>query len=788
MNQRLLRPRASGFDPRSISGLALWLDAADTQSLYTTDAGPVTPVTAPTEISGCVGWWDASDASSITQSGGLVSQWNDKSGQGNHATASGTARPTLVSNALNGRSVVSFDGADDVMEAAISSGYTAATVFVVLRADAAGGGSLGRVMTRGASTLFFDGANAALRYNPPFAGATGNGGQRTANSSVALGAWSLSSFTWSGGLDVSTAITPRLSGASSSAGLTGTGDSVSSTGISTLAIGNRSVADGNDRGWNGRIAELIFFNASLSTANIARVEAYLAAKWGISGVHAQATATNDPVGYWRDKSGNGGIASQSTGSNRPTRGVINSRSSVTFTAANNTALRTTLNSTIGASKGPYTVVVIGNVTATANDKVLIGSIATGNFDTGVYANSSGGVAGLLVYTTGGILTNVSANSSPVGTPFVAALTKDSAIFEWWGNGARVERRSIGTTNNALSKLLESIGGSLNGSGVIDPVRAYSGNVCEILAYQRVLSSSQIIALSRYASQKWGAPFLSYPLVSNPDAQDWVNRVYQNGGTVSSTTASAVNQFCNDIDGAGIRDRFYRLNLFCGTADASLIAVRTPLYRGQSLGGTQFGSAIDANVNFAITDYAETGASGGLLGDGTSKYLSTGLTPAAIPEIATGHLSAYIPSPTPGSTRSLLGAASGSQQFQLTHRLTGGNQVQVRATWGGTSSSDVTFGAGVTTLPGGLWTITRTSSTALTKYNNATSKATGTTSTTPETHTNGWFVHASNSAGTAVTFANHRILSYSIGASMTAQQVSDYNAAIQAFQTALSRNV
>jgi hypothetical protein len=279
-----------------------------------------------------------------------------------------------------------------------------------------------------------------------------------------------------------------------------------------------------------------------------------------------------------------------------------------------------------------------------------------------------------------------------------------------------------------------------------------------------------------------------PQVSNADAQDWLNRVYDNGGTVSATTASAVNTFCNAIDAAGIRDRFYRLNLFCGNSDASLIAVRTPLYRSQVPGGTQFGNTLDTNVNFAITDYAETGASGGLLGDGTSKYLSTGLTPAAMPEIATGHLSAYIPSLAPGSTRALMGAASGSQQFQLTHRLTGGNQVQVRATWGGTSSSDDTFGAGVTTLPGGLWTITRTSSTAITKYNNATSKATGTTSTTPATHTNGWFVHASNSAGTAASFANHRILSYSIGASMTAQQVSDYNAAIQAFQTALSRNV
>ena len=43
MNPRTLRP-GSTFTPRSISGLALWLDAADTSSLYTTDAGPVTAV------------------------------------------------------------------------------------------------------------------------------------------------------------------------------------------------------------------------------------------------------------------------------------------------------------------------------------------------------------------------------------------------------------------------------------------------------------------------------------------------------------------------------------------------------------------------------------------------------------------------------------------------------------------------------------------------------------------------------------------------------------------------
>jgi hypothetical protein len=284
------------------------------------------------------------------------------------------------------------------------------------------------------------------------------------------------------------------------------------------------------------------------------------------------------------------------------------------------------------------------------------------------------------------------------------------------------------------------------------------------------------------------PRLLRPLASgvHPEANAWRTAVVANGGSVSASTMRAVSAFCAAIDLAGIRDRFYRLNLFCGTG---LEACLVPLYRGQSLGGTQYGGTTDTNNGpFVSGDFSETGASGGLLGDGTSKYLSTGLTPAAIPGIATGHLSAYIPSLAAGSSRALLGTASASHQFQVTHRLSGASLVQVRAVWGGTANTDDTFAAGVTTLPGGLWTITRTSSTAITTYNNATSKVTGTANTTPATHANSWFVHASNSAGTPQLFSNHRILSYSIGASMTDTQVSAYYAAMQALQTSLGRNV
>ena len=67
---------------------------------------------------------------------------------------------------------------------------------------------------------------------------------------------------------------------------------------------------------------------------------------------------------------------------------------------------------------------------------------------------------------------------------------------------------------------------------------------------------------------------------NPEAQDWINRVYANGGTVSQSTASAVSTMCDAIDAAGIRDRFYRLNLFCGD---NLNAALVPLYRGPKRG-------------------------------------------------------------------------------------------------------------------------------------------------------------------------------------------------------------
>ena len=110
MSPRLLRPRATGFNPKSISGLAMWLDAKKTASVLNS----ISPDTAATN-------------------GQTVRRWMDQGGTSTHANqASGTSQPTYtLSTALD------FDGTNDSLEISKdlsrNKGYIA--IFAVFTAD-----------------------------------------------------------------------------------------------------------------------------------------------------------------------------------------------------------------------------------------------------------------------------------------------------------------------------------------------------------------------------------------------------------------------------------------------------------------------------------------------------------------------------------------------------------------------------------------------------------------------------------------------------------------------------
>jgi hypothetical protein len=105
MSPRLLRPRASGFNPKSISGL--------------------------------VAWFDADDVSTFTLSGTDVSEWRDKSGNGYAVSQStGNNQPNRTGS-IGGRACIDFNGTSDCLFsdgtglAAAMNGDKATTTFIV---------------------------------------------------------------------------------------------------------------------------------------------------------------------------------------------------------------------------------------------------------------------------------------------------------------------------------------------------------------------------------------------------------------------------------------------------------------------------------------------------------------------------------------------------------------------------------------------------------------------------------------------------------------------------------
>jgi len=263
-----------------------------------------------------------------------------------------------------------------------------------------------------------------------------------------------------------------------------------------------------------------------------------------------------------------------------------------------------------------------------------------------------------------------------------------------------------------------------------------------------------------------------------EAAAWKTAVVSNGGSVSGSTLKAVSKFCRDIDAAGLRGIFYRLNLFAGTG---LNAALVPLYRGPSSSGTQYGNTVDTNVGpFVSGDYSE---SSGLQGNGTSKYLQTGF-PGNTVLAGNRHQSAYEIARDPNAYRLLMGVqddAGGTYYWTL------GNGAAAT-----TTSASFYFSVSSTNnTVGGHWVASDAASNYFGLYKNGVISASSANTTKATANARTVLVFASNTNPNSVAPGNYtaaRMGGYSIGLGMSASQAAAYYTAMQALQTALARNV
>ena len=521
-----------------------------------------------------------------------------------------------------------------------------------------------------------------------------------------------------------------------------------------------------------------------------------------------ATATSDPVGAWLDKSGNARHLTQATSAARPsllTNG-ISSKPALNFDGTDDNIWRQP-----GLTSDDLSILMV-HQTNFMSGGVTYEFTHQGDTTNSQSVTGTGfvNVAGLQVSATGsptymsdvqrsfanvdtqgrsGTAGDITANVPALSTQCVSYSASTSAVRKQaWTSGKGMLNTTRFNCGGWSAITLGARRNSLVAGGINSPTVFLSGRIAEVIAYSRYITDTERRRLELYLARKWSVTLTGAPTVSNAEAQDWIDRVYGNGGSVSSSTASAVNDFCNAINSAGIRDRFYRLNLFAGGTsgtNAGLAACLTPLYTGPTPLGIKFGNATDTNTGpFVVGDYAE---SNGLDGDGVGKYLNTGLSPDNMGVPQTVHLAAFKGAGTWNTSREFMGSRDADDLYQLQMRYPASLVPSLSVLVGGSSSiiSEVAASTAASFL-----IATRTSSSDLFLWQNGAKIATGTTNaTTPGACANPYMVFTRNASGTAASSPwEHAMRAYSIGLGLNDAQAVAYNTAMQAFQTALGRNV
>ena len=250
---------------------------------------------------------------------------------------------------------------------------------------------------------------------------------------------------------------------------------------------------------------------------------------------------------------------------------------------------------------------------------------------------------------------------------------------------------------------------------------------------------------------------------------YADRVAANGGSITQGSLVAIDEFVRACQVAGIWSKFIEVGPFAGS---DLNAAMVKLVYQPAAG------SVLTNSSFVSGDYVESGANGGLLGDGT-KFLNTNVLATTLPD--NGHLSFYLREDVAsGGNKSLMGAVDASNQYWM-GALTPSSAVDLRY------GALVSASAGGT-LAKGFYTGVRESATSLVYYRDGGSIATASAATGTTKPAQAIYAWAFNSSGASSARLNARGSFYSIGQSLTASEVVALHNAVRTLQSAFHRAV
>jgi len=208
---------------------------------------------SPDDVDDLGAWYDASDSSTISESSGRVSQWNDKKGSANLVQATSGDQPLVVEAAQNDLDIIDFAGDRDMGTAGLSAIVQPQTWYVV--ATATSSDATRRPFWSG-SQQFFTATTPEFRIYA--------GGQIGFNESLGTTQF----YIW----------TLRFNGASSEMLLDDTSKVTGNAG--TDSAGTLNVGGDSDKA-NNKFGEILRYDADVSSDDNDLIIDYLNDKWGL---------------------------------------------------------------------------------------------------------------------------------------------------------------------------------------------------------------------------------------------------------------------------------------------------------------------------------------------------------------------------------------------------------------------------------------------------------------------------------------------------------------------------